>query len=460
MDDHYGRSASGDRKDERLAEELGRIADEMSEMAEAGRSVDLDEYIRRYPDLAELLPGVVDTVASLRQWRPQPQNANRFGRVELATGVCLGDFRLEKPLGQGGMGIVFQATQLSLQRTVAVKILPFASTLERKKLQRFKNEARAAASLEHPHIIPVHAVGTDLGTHYFAMKLIRGSSLSDVIRHFHGHASARERRNQGRTTVDGHGGLSTGTSDRDESVSDYVRNNQLVCPEPPTEPKAYERLIAAWVRDIAEALHYAHEQGVVHRDVKPANLLVDDNDRVWITDFGLAATTLSASLTLTGDLLGTLPYMSPEQAVGENSVVDRRTDVYSLGCTLYEAIEGHPPFRCARQAELIRDIIQRPISFSQVVRRKHSADLLKIISKAVEKSPDQRYQHAQDMADDLSRFLRGEPILAQLPAWHNRMARWIGRNKTHAVAAVIVLMSLVFVSVFSTMSAFRTRRAL
>ena len=203
----------------------------------------------------------------------------------------LGDFRLGREIGRGGIGVVYEARQISLGRRVAVKVLPPASLLDPRQLRRFEIEAQAAAALQHPNIVPVFAYGTERGVPFFAMRLIDGRNLAEVV------ARAAAQRNGS--------GL------------------------PPRE-------VAELGRQAAEALDYAHRNDVLHRDIKPSNLLVDAHQRLWIADFGLARIRGDSDLTASGDVLGTLRYLSPEQAKGRREAVDGRSDVYALGATLFE----------------------------------------------------------------------------------------------------------------------------
>src|SRR5262245_30497034 len=207
------------------------------------------------------------------------------------------------------MGVVYEAVQISLVRRVALKVLPFSATVYERQIARFKNEAQAAAQVNHPHIVPVFAIGQDHGVHFFAMQLIEGGSLSELL-------------NQWRDTADS-------TASAKSRASTWSHTGQ-----------AFARLktISTIGIQAAEALHAAHEIGVVHRDIKPSNLLVDEKGKLWVTDFGVARCKSNSNLTETGSVVGTLRYMSPEQALGEAALVDHRTDVYSIGVTLYELV--------------------------------------------------------------------------------------------------------------------------
>jgi tetratricopeptide (TPR) repeat protein len=304
-------------------------------------------------------------------------------------------------------------------------------------LQRFHNEARAAACLHHEHIVPVYGVGQERGVHYYAMQFIDGQTLAALI---------GERRQLA--------GLGSAEPPPGEPTGPYTPAGPADTPPPagaasPTERSgpepAYFRAVARFGVQAAEALEYAHALGVVHRDVKPANLMVDATGRLWVTDFGLARTAADSGLTLTGDLVGTLRYMSPEQALAQRVVIDHRTDVYSLGATLYELLTLRPAFDGETRQELLRQIAfeepRRPRKLNKAI----PGDLETIVLKAMEKNPQDRYATAQELADDLGRFLKDEPIRARRPTVVQRMRRWARRHRPVVLtaAAALVLMALV-----------------
>jgi serine/threonine protein kinase len=278
--------------------------------------------------------------------------------------VPLGDYRLLRELGRGGMGVVYEAEQLSLGRRVALKVLPFAATLDPRQLQRFHNEARAAASLHHPHIVPVYAVGCERGVHYYAMQFIDGRSLDDVLYQLRQPDQPAAEADSRRDTVpDAHGQAGTLSS--------------------PRQGRGYYRRVADLGIGAAEALEHAHQLGVVHRDIKPGNLILDGRGHVWVTDFGLAQCRSDARLTQTGDVVGTLRYMSPEQALAQRGVIDQRTDVYSLGATLYELLTLQPVFGGQDRQQLLRQIAFEEPARPRRVNRALPAELETIVLKAL-----------------------------------------------------------------------------
>jgi serine/threonine protein kinase len=252
----------------------------------------------------------------------------------------LGDFRILREVGRGGMGVVYEAVQISLGRPVALKVLPFAAALDARQLQRFKNEAQAAAQLHHTNIVPVYAVGCERGVHFYAMQLIDGQTLAAVI------ADLRQRAHEGEAPADPQQTLAYVPGPCPAAAAGQADTPlaQALSTERPTRSLAFFRTAARLGGQAAQALEHAHQMGIIHRDVKPGNLMIDGRGNLWVTDFGLAHIQSDSKLTMTGDLLGTLRYMSPEQALGQRVVVDHRTDVYSLGATLYELLTLKPAF--------------------------------------------------------------------------------------------------------------------
>ncbi len=273
--------------------------------------------------------------------------------------AAVGDYRIVREIGRGGMGVVYEAEQLSLGRKVALKVLPFAGALDHRQLKRFKSEAQAAAMLHHPNIVPVHGIGSDRGVHYYAMQLIEESTLADVIHDLRRlqrtdreplaalqltsdltsgrHLDQRQPVN----TVDPRNSNkkssnSPSSSNQSAVVSPAVAetHRSALSTQNSHQSKSYVQSIAEIGIQIAEALDHAHDEGVFHRDIKLSNLILDDRCKPWITDFGLAIIEADVGLTMTGDLVATLRYMSPEQALAKRVVIDHRTDIYSLCASL------------------------------------------------------------------------------------------------------------------------------
>ena len=301
----------------------------------------------------------------------------------------LGDFQLVREIGRGGMGVVYEAEQISLGRRVALKVLPFAAALDARQLQRFKNEAQAAACLHHTNIVPVFGVGCERGVHYYAMQYIEGQTLAAIIK------------NLRRGKDCGLPGFTSEPSDRHATAPSQAT-------EAPAAAPAHVRAAALLGMQAALALEHAHQLGVVHRDIKPANLLVEAGSaiapggngaeasgvRLWVTDFGLAHCRQGqVGLTVTGDLVGTLRYMSPEQALAQPIGVDHRTDLYSLGATLYEFLTLEPAFNGHDRHELLRQIaIEEPRPVRKV-NKAVPADLETIVLEGDGQEPRRALRH-------------------------------------------------------------------
>jgi serine/threonine protein kinase len=370
----------------------------------------------------------------------------------------LGDFQLLREIGRGGMGIVYEAQQISLNRRVALKVLPFAAAFDPKQLQRFKNEAQAAAQLHHNNIVPVFAIGYERGVNYYAMQFIEGQSLAAMIRELRDLTAAEQAPSPDASPV-----LSDDEA-APNSVEQFIPEERKRVPpngsgkvsietataagEVPTERSAHTRRFYRRVAELgktaANALEIAHQQGVIHRDIKPANLLVDARGNLWITDFGLALFQNEGGITLTGEVLGTLRYMSPEQALGKRALVDRRTDIYSLGVTLYELLTLAPVFDGQDRQELMHQIANEEPRLPRAVQKSIPVELETIVLKAIAKNPIERYATAQEFADDLQRFLEDKPILAKRPTVWDKAMKWSRRHRSVVVWAG-VLLALIFV---------------
>jgi serine/threonine protein kinase/Flp pilus assembly protein TadD len=404
-------------------------------LAELERGVPPDpgQLLARHPDLAEPLKEYLASLEFLHRAALGLRSGDRPREAVPPAGLadlgCLGDFHIIREVGRGGMGVVYEAVQISLGRRVALKVLPFASTLDGRQLQRFQNEARAAAHLHHQSIVPVHATGCERGVHYYAMQFIDGQTLAAVI--------AELRQQAGSNEVEPHADGVPGAA----APTAAVFSTQLS-----TQSPVFFRTVANLGVQAAQALEYAHQHGVVHRDIKPANLLLDERGHVWVTDFGLAHCHSQTGLTMTGDLVGTLRYMSPEQALAKRVPVDHRTDVYSLGATLYELLTLEPVFDGCDREELLQQIAlhepRPPRHWNPAI----PADLETILAKAMEKEPAERFATAQELADDLQRFLEDEPIRAKRPTLVQRGRKWARRHQplvwSGAVGLLVALLGL------------------
>ncbi|HKB37426.1 MAG TPA: serine/threonine-protein kinase [Gemmataceae bacterium] len=405
------------------------------EAVQAGQAPDRHELLAAHPDLADDLATFfashdhLDRLAtSLRESSDEePPSLAAFPSRRPLTSASiglgqLGDFVLLREIGHGGMGIVYEAEQISLRRRVALKVLPFAATIDPRQLQRFHNEAQAAAQLHHTSIVPIFAVGCDRSVHYYAMQFIDGQSLAALITELRQRASHDTE------------------APRVEAEDATPRAAVTLSTERSTQRRRFFARVATLGKQAAEALEHAHQMGVIHRDIKPANLLLDLRGQLWVTDFGVAQFRSDVGLTQTGEMVGTLRYASPEQVLGRRGVVDARSDIYSLGATLYELLTLRPLFSGADRQELLQQITADEPLAPRAVDRLIPVELETIVLKALAKAPSERYATAQELADDLSRFLRDEPIRARRPTLLDRAAKWARRHRAVVVSALVVLL--------------------
>ena len=480
------------------------VAEEFAARLRGGEYPSVTEYVQQHPDLEDQLRAVLPGVAMLEQLAQQnKQESERPPSAmddDSPAPEQIGDFRIVREIGRGGMGVVYEATEESLGRHVALKVLPTGVLTSAKQVRRFHREAQAAARLHHTNIVPVFGVGESDGLHYYVMQCIRGEGLDTWIedQRTRGSSSRVEPSRSSNvepadsvlepnrtadlppaltasqtspsnetpqqsvpltpSSVMGMTVLESGNSEPDalpatdgsSALPDLSGDSSDVAPLapiPPAEaiplsPEAW-RKIADIGRQSADALDYAHQQGVLHRDIKPANLILDDHDIVWITDFGLAKLAEQDDLTNTGDIVGTLRYMSPEQFSG---IVDYRTDIYALGLTLYELCTLKPAFDELDRNKLIRQVSQdspvRPRSLNPSIPK----DLETIILKAIARDPSHRYQRAGDLAHDLSAFMEDRPIAARRASSLERFWRWCRRDPLTAglsggIAALLVVVA-------------------
>ena len=321
-----------------------------------------------------------DDVAAVPQSKKAARAAEMLGEF--------GDYELLEEVGRGGQGVVFRARQKSLNRTVALKVISLGQWASKAHLKRFRREAEAAANLDHPNIVPIYEVGERDGSCYFSMKFVEGGQLDEVVRR-----------------------------------------------KPMSIRKAAE-LIAK----VARTVHYAHEHGIVHRDIKPGNVLLDAESEPHLTDFGLARLVESEStVTRTLEVLGTPSYMAPEQAVANNADVSSATDVYGLGAVLYQLLTGHPPFAGGTTFETVRLVLDTEPRPPRLLNRKIDRELSTICLKCLEKDPKRRYSSALALAEDLEHWLKHEPIRAKRSGFFTHVGKWVRRNPTNALLAASLI---------------------
>lgn len=479
---------------------IDELAEEFAARYRRGEHPSLQEYVDRYPELAddirELLPALAEVEQVKAEFRPSPENVP-------ATAPPLqqiGDFRIIREVGRGGMGVVYEAEQVSLARRVALKLLPQKMLLDGKAKQRFEREAKAAAKLHHTNIVPVFGVGEHEELPYFVMQFIQGLGLDDVLdelKRMQGNdatasAALPERRisparkevtaaDVARSLVTGdfqtvdlvadaspHPGLVVARPEAEEKKSQGTRrpsdpptlsSSSVILPGQrgaagPAQPRTftYWQSVARIGIQVAEALDYAHKQGILHRDIKPSNLLLDAHGTVWVTDFGLAKVDDQQNLTDAGDILGTLRYMPPEAFEGKT---DARSEVYALGLTLYELLAFRPAFDETERPKLIRQVTSTEPIRLRNLNRNVPRDLETIVHKAMDREPQRRYATAGELAADLQRFLSDEPIRARRLSAPERLLKWSRRNKGIAALTSIAGLALAAVAVVSLAAAVR-----
>lgn len=447
-----------------VGDALSRLVDDFIERCRRGETPAVEDYVKLLPESADEIRATFPMLAMIesaarrgRDSSPVPTNSALLERI--------GDYRIVREIGRGGMGVVYEAVQESLGRKVAVKVLPSNLLVDRSRLDRFHREAQASAQLRHPNIIPVHGVGEQDGIAYFVMAFVDGMSLDRVIellRSVVGGGSevedsvpwgavsplVSEYRRWGpvaqsasalswiRSPVRFASSLALARFDsRKNHAKDHAR---------------YHERIASIIARVADALAYAHEHGVLHRDVKPSNLLLDREGEVWLADFGLAKTGDSEALTHTGDVVGTLRYVAPERLRGE---MDARSDVYSLGLTLFELLTLRSAFEDVDRVRLLRRIGEEEPPSPRSLEPRIPRDLDTIVRKSIAKEPGRRYSSARELERDLARFLEGRTIAARQSTNLEKLGVWVRRNPLVASLSVVVFGLLLVVAIGSTLSA-------
>ncbi|QEG01189.1 Serine/threonine-protein kinase PrkC [Stieleria maiorica] len=404
-------------------EALVGVLDLYLERRSVGRVIQssfIAEQCARYPELEldQKLPGLIGSIDALNGFADEQTDEQTAGfqsdSWENLVSKTLGDYQILSEVGRGGMGIVYKARQQSLDRIVALKVLPVSVVLDQQQIARFMLEAQAAGQLHHPHIVPIYSVGPEDGVHCYSMPLIDGRSL--------------------------------------DQMNEAWQANK---------PDAMQSI--RWMIQAADAIEHAHQHGVIHRDIKPSNLIIDSNNKLWVSDFGLARCRHADRLTQPGVIVGTRRYMSPEQASGNPALVDHRSDIFALGMTLFELLTGQHG-RQKSSAWATVPIDSEPTAFNSqtwLIRRHHpdiSRDIETVVMKAIAPDAADRYQSAAELSADLRRALNGHPILARRPSTLERISKWTLRHR-RAVAASTAVFCVLFVGLLGATLLFARQRS-
>ena len=472
-------TASGTSQDRNPVEAL---ADDFLRRQRRGERPTLEDYCRLHPELADEIREVFPVLIRMEDLRSDgPDDSTGGVAVHAATRLeRLGDYRILREVGRGGMGVVYEAEQESLGRRVALKVLPDAALIDANQVLRFQREARAAARLHHTNIVPVFGVGRDDGHHYYVMQFIPGMGLDAVLEELRrlrrgggapGPPAGRAPSNGAVSAAAVAEAILTGRFSPAEGADGIPRPGTTLAASspaplvPPASPapgpgessvvslpgasadslarsdpdRTFFRSVARIGLQVAEALEYANRQGVLHRDVKPSNLLLDPKGNVWVADFGLAKATETDDLTHSGDIVGTVRYMAPERFAGR---CDPRSDVYALGLTLYELLALRPAYSAADRHELMRRVMSEEPERLRALVPHLPRDLETIVTKAIDREPARRYPTAAALAEDLQRFLEDRPIRARRVTAAEQAWRWAKRNRAVAALATGLFLAL------------------
>lgn len=442
------------------------LAEKFAEELRAGEAPAISSYANQNPEFASQIHRLFPVMEAMEQRGAQVEDYSEEGLLEAELGQLratppmrrLGDYRILREIGRGGMGIVFEAQQESLGRKVALKLLPQSSQFDKRRQQRFENEARASAMLHHTNIVPVFGVGSHESTSYFVMQYIDGQPLHRVLNEI-----SLQRSGDGTNDPANAATLreaSTIATSFDQSEIGIPANPETDLPDPSSPSRIsttfsnashqvnsrtsaeniYWRNIARIGVQVADALSHAHSKKILHRDIKPSNLMIDQTGCAWVTDFGLAKYFESPDLTRTGEIVGTLRYMSPEQINGK---ADERSDIFGLGLTLYEMATLQPAYDATDRTQLMKQVLEASPQPLRSIDRKIPRDLETIVQKCIASESHRRYQDSESVAADLQRFLDGEPVLARRINTMERVSKWCRRRPTVALLIAALSISLI-----------------
>lgn len=432
------------------------LGEEFVRRRRRGEQITVEEFASGHPDLADQIRRVFPAILALEHFKSSKHHSSPHAHAPLEASLegldQLGDYRIIREIGRGGMGVVFEAEQQTLSRRVAVKVFPGQALIDQRSLDRFHREAKMAASLHHTNIVPVFGFGEQDDLHYYVMQRIKGTPLDQVIQTFAQCASnsswlrrvikpaapsnstARLAAQQCDTRPDVGVALDPPVAfDQLTTHSEFDWKNHAI-----RSGRSEWHAIADIGIQVASALAYAHAQGVLHRDIKPSNLLLDAQGTVWVTDFGLATIMEAEKRDQVDEVAGTLRFMAPEHIAGKQ---DARSDIYSLGLTLYELLTRQPAFDDLSRTSLVSKIMAGAMIPPRAIRPDIPADLQAIVLKATSQDPEHRYVDADAMAGDLRRFVAGRTIAARRAGPLLTLVRWTRRNPTVATltAALIAL---------------------
>jgi serine/threonine protein kinase len=476
------------------------LAEEFLARRRRGEWPALSEYTHRYPEWADKIRSLFPLLIDMEAARPAtPDNQGPGGGLRF-TGEPklerLGDYRILREVGRGGMGIVYEAVQLSLGRHVALKVLPQHALLDPRHLLRFEREAKAAARLHHTNIVPIYGVGEENGLHYYVMQFIQGLGLDEVLGELR---RLRRSKSPPGSNEEGHdapahaakevsagevaqallsGQCSVGPANGGRSPPVWSQQQEVEQPgadasRPPSDRsihlpgqcgqstisetgRPFWQSVARVGVQVAEALAYASSQGILHRDIKPSNLLLDTQGTVWVTDFGLAKASDSEDLTHTGDIVGTRRYLAPERFGGAGDV---RSDLYALGLTLYELLTLRPAFPETDPNKLLQQVMHDAPPPPRKLHVQIPRDLETVVLKATARMPEQRYQTPDELAEDLRRFIDYRPVRARRSSVVEKLWRWCRRNPAVAGLTAAAALFLLLGSVISTVFGVRALEA-